>query len=50
MPDATADDKKKDENFIKFKSTIINFIRAKYNNEVLAKKESFVRKNYFSSS
>jgi len=50
MPDATADNEEKDKNFVKFKSTLISFIRAKYNNEVLAEKESFIRKNHFSSS
>src|SRR4051794_33403199 len=50
MPDATADNEEKDENFVKFKSTLINFLRAKYNDEVLAEKESFIRKNHFSNS
>ena len=49
MPDATADNEEKDKNFIIFKSTLINFLRAKYNDEVLAKKESFIEKNHFSS-
>jgi len=50
MPDATTDNEKKDENFVKFKSTLINFVRAKYSDEVLANKESFIGTSHFSSS
>ena len=46
MPDATTDNEKKDENFVKFKSTLINFVRVKYNIVVkMLKNEIALRRN-----
>jgi hypothetical protein len=50
MPHSTMDDEDQNENFIKFKNTLVNFLRSKHNNKSLSNKKSFVELRHFSGS
>jgi hypothetical protein len=50
MPHSTMDDESQDENFVKFKSTLINFLKSKHSDKWLLDKPSFAKLRHFSGS